>query len=447
MSKINCIIKRSGTKVPFNLNSISNAIYRAVVATGGRDREKADELAQKVLVFLERSTQGDSIPHIEDIQDTVEKVLIKNGHSKVAKAYILYREESARRRHEKSMKDSKPSEIIPWAKVWHILDWAVSHNLHSVSALNERIIKGEFPAIVNESESAYEEEIATAADLIVKRKDELRLVFISGPSSSGKTTTTIKLEKRLQKRDLKFVPLNVDHYFFDLSLHPKDEFGDYDFETPQALDLELINEHIIKLCAGDKVLIPFYDFRTGTRTLNVAPLQLKSNEILLIDSLHGLYPPMSEGVDNHQKFKLYLEPLLQMKGPDNKFLRWTDLRMVRRMLRDAAFRAYKPEQTLLHWHYVRTSETRNIIPYINSADYIINSAMPYEIAIYRPKLLSEFAGWVKKYKDDPLREDAYKRAERTYRFLEAVEPVEDESAIPEDSVLREFIGGSVLKYH
>ena len=108
-----------------------------------------------------------------------------------------------------------------------MLDWAVSHNLHSVSALNERIRDGEFPAIVNESECAYEEEIATAADLISERRKELRLVFISGPSSSGKTTTTIKLEKRLAASGLKFVPLNVDHYFFDLALHPKDEFGDY----------------------------------------------------------------------------------------------------------------------------------------------------------------------------------------------------------------------------
>jgi uridine kinase len=156
---------------------------------------------------------------------------------------------------------------------------------------------------------------------------------------------------------------------------------------------------------------------------------------------------MSEGVPDEQKFKLYLEPLLQMKGPDNKFLRWTDLRMIRRMLRDAAFRAYKPEQTLLHWHYVRASETRNIIPYIGTADYIINSAMPYEISIYKPKLLNDFISWVEKFKDDPLREDALMRAERVLLFLDAVEAVTAESVIPDDSVLREFIGGSSLKYH
>ncbi|MCK4358946.1 MAG: response regulator SirA, partial [Candidatus Cloacimonetes bacterium] len=239
---------------------------------------------------------------------------------------------------------------------------------------------------------------------------------------------------------------NVDNYFFDLRMHPKDEFGDYDFETPQALDLPLINEHLNQLCEGNEVLIPLYDFKTGTRKLNITPMRIKNNEILLIDSLHGLYPAMSNGIPDEYKFKLYLEPLLQMKGPDGKFIRWTDLRMIRRMLRDAKFRAYKPEQTLLHWHYVRSSEIRNIIPYINTTDYIINTGMPYEIALHKALLFEDFKKWNQQFKDDPLQEDAYIRASRIYKFLNAVEPVTDDSAVPRDSVLREFIGGSFLRY-
>ena len=446
MSKFKFVIKRSGAIVPFNPERIANAIYRAAVAVGGRDKEKAEELAKYVTTLLEEKFEEGYKPHIEEIQDVVEKVLIENAHAKVAKEYILYREESAHRRAENSRHFSRPNELIPWKKVWRSLDWAVAHNLNTIDCINERIKKGEFPHIVHEAESFYETQLDTAAQLIVERSSELKMVMVSGPSSSGKTTTTLKLEQRLKKLGMKFVPLVVDHYFFDLALHPKDEFGDYDFETPQALDLEMINDHLKKLAVGEEVKIPFYDFKTGTRYLDRTPLRIHENEVLLIDSLHGLYPGFSSEIPAEQKFKLYLEPLLQMKGPDGNYIRWTDLRLIRRMLRDSVHRAYNPEQTLLHWHYVRSSEKRNILPYCNTADYIINTSMPLEVPIYRPKLLKQFAEWEKKYTGDPLREDAYIRSERIRKVLSAIEPVEDDSPIPGDSVLREFIGGSTLSY-
>ncbi|MBN2556950.1 MAG: hypothetical protein JXA97_13510 [Anaerolineales bacterium] len=446
MSEIKYVIKRSGARVPFNKTRISNAIYRAAVAVGGRDRDRAEWLADRVVECLEESIEPGHIPHIEEIQDAVEKVLIENGHAQVSKAYILYRDEQERMRQEAGIRASEPSGNIPWAKIWHILDWAASHQLQSIEQLNAYIKRGEFARVVHLSESAYEDDINTAADLISDRRKELKLVFVSGPSSSGKTTTTIKLEQRLSKRGLKFVPLNIDNYFFDLEMHPKDEFGDYDFETPQALDLALINEHFSDLVAGKEVRIPFYDFKEGKRHLDQTPLSLEEGEILLIDSLHGLYPKMSESITDDRKFKLYLEPLLQMKGTDGRYIRWTDIRLIRRMLRDSVHRAYNPRQTLEHWHYVRSSEMRHIIPYINSTDFIINSGMPYEIALYRPKLLENFQEWVDRYEGDPLREDALERAIRVSAMLEAVIPVEDDSPVPGDSVLREFIGGSSLKY-
>jgi uridine kinase len=446
MGKITHVVKRSGAIVPFNEDRITNAIYRAAVAVGGRDRERAEFLAGEVVRLLEKRCPQGHIPHIEEIQDIVEEVLIENGHSQVAKEYILYRDERARKRRDDSERASRPSGNIPWAKIWHVLDWAVSYHLHTIEALNERIHNDEFPQIVHESEAAYEDDVRGAADRIAQRKDELKMVIISGPSSSGKTTATIKLENHLKRMGLRFVALNVDNYFFDLEMHPKDEFGDYDFETPQALDLDLISEHLQRMTQGEEVLIPAYNFKDGKRALNQTPMRLAENEILLIDSLHGLYPKMTRGVPDEMKFKLYLEPLLQMKGPDRRYIRWSDLRLIRRMLRDASHRAYDPQKTLEHWHYVRASELRYIIPHINTTDYIINSGMPYEIAIYRPKLLGSFTQWEEQYNGDPLREDAYLRAARVRKILEAVEPVEDESPIPADSVLREFIGGSSLKY-
>ena len=445
-NKITHVKKRSGTIVPFNKERIANAIYRAAVAVGGRDKEKAEELSEEVVKLLNETFNDSEVPTIENIQDIVEKVLIENGHAKVAKEYILYREEAAKRRDTEGRLNSKLNENIPWAKLWRNLDWAVEHNLHTIDNLNERIAKGEFAQIVHESERLYEDDISLAAELIIERLNELRMVMISGPSSSGKTTTTIKLEQKLTKRGYKFKALNVDHYFFDLDLHPKDEFGDYDFETPQALDLELINEHLSKLSKGEKVLIPSYDFRTGTRTLNVTPLKLEKNELLLIDSLHGLYPDFSKDISAEVKFKLYLEPLLQMKDPDGKYIRWTDLRLIRRMLRDSIHRAYNPQQTLEHWHYVRSSELRNIIPYSNTANFIISSGMAYEVPLYAHKMMDKFAEWDKKYKGDPLKIDAYERASRLHKVLSSVTPVSDDSPVPKDSVLREFIGGSILKY-
>ncbi|MCL6098434.1 MAG: ATP cone domain-containing protein [Bacteroidetes bacterium] len=447
MGKFKFVIKRSGAIVPFNADRIANVIYRAAVAVGGRDKEKAEELAKHVITVLEETYEEEYRPHVEEIQDIIEKVLIKNGHSKVAKEFILYREEAARRRREDSRHFSKPNELIPWKKVWRALDWAVAHKLNTIEFTNERIRKGEFPQIVHEAESFYETQLDTAADLIKERSNELKMVMVSGPSSSGKTTTTMKLEMRLKKMGMSFVPLVVDNYFFDLELHPKDEFGDYDFETPQALDLEMINEHLKKLAAGEEVKIPFYDFKSGKRFPDRTPLRIRENEVLLIDSLHGLYPDFSKEIPSSQKFKLYLEPLLQMKRPDGQYIRWTDLRLIRRMLRDSVHRAYNPEQTLLHWHYVRSSEKRTILPYCNTADYIVNTSMPFEVPIYRPKLLEHFKEWEKKYNGDPLREDAYTRAARVRKVLEAIEPVEDDSAIPGDSVLREFIGGSTIEYH
>ena len=446
MAKITHIVKRTGATVPFNRERITNAIYRAAVAVGGRDRAIAEGLADQVVAMLEETTPPGHTPTIEEIQDIVEKVLIENGHAKTAKAYILYRDERARGRRERARRSVRPFENIPWRKMWEVLNWTADHDLCTVERLNARIACGEFPEIVRETDRAYNEDITTASEVIRERRDRVKIVIVAGPSSSGKTTTTIKLSHLLRKMGLSLIPLTVDNYFFDLELHPKDEFGDYDFETPQALDLELINEHLVRLIAGEEVLVPFYDFKTSKRHDDHTPMQIRSNDVILIDSLHGLYADMTRDVDDELKFKLYLEPLLQMKGPDGRFVRWTDLRLMRRMVRDAAFRAYDFQRTLEHWHYVRKSEMRNIIPYINTTDYIVNSGLPYELPIMRVRLFDHFEKWVEQYQDDPLREDAFMRAERVYHLLKAVTPVEDDSPIPPDSLLREFIGGSCYEY-
>ena len=446
MTKLTHIIKRDGSVVPFTPERITNAIYRAAVAVDGRDKQRAENLSAQVVTALEETVPEGQYPNIETIQDMVEKVLIENGHARVAKAYILYREERARQRAKRSDSDKTPSGNIPWAKLWQVLDWSVSHEVHTSEKLNQKIRDGKLHEIVTAAEAAYSEDVENAANLILERKDEVRVVFIAGPSSSGKTTTTIKVGERLARQGFKLITLNIDHYFFDLEMHPKDEFGDYDFETPQALNMRLINQNLSDLFAGKEVRIPYYDFKTGHSVPDHTPMRLNKNEIVLIDSLHGLYPEMTEDIPDEWKFKLYIEPLLQMKLKNGCYARWTDIRLMRRMLRDASHRAYDPTQTLLHWHYVRSSELRHIIPYVNSVDTIVNSAMPYELPIYTAKLGANFARWAEEYRDNPLRKDAWERADRVNRMFQEIDVVEDDSFVPEDSVIREFIGGGIYKY-
>ena len=447
MSRFKSVIKRSGAIVPFTPQRITNAIYRAAVAVGGRDRETAEKLGDQVIQYLESTLPEDQIPHVEQIQDAVEKILIENAHARVAKAYILYRDERTRLRDQRDNLSFRTSQNIPWEKIWQVLDWAAAHDLNTVEKFNQRVNKGEITQITSESEMFYEEDIKNAAREIGERRDTLKIVLISGPSSSGKTTTTIKIGQLLRQMNINLVALNVDNYFFDLDKHPIDEFGDYDYETPQALDLELINDHLTRLISGKEVLIPFYDFKNGHRHDDQTPMKISENQIILIDSLHGLFPPMTEDIAPENKFKLYLEPLMQMKSSSGQYVRWTDIRLMRRMLRDAAFRAYDPEKTLTHWHYVRTSEMHHIIPNMIHADQIINSAMPYEISIYKSRLFDLFKEWESRFKTDALREDAYERAKRIFSMLGEFVSLADDSFVPGDSVIREFIGGSSLNYH
>jgi len=242
------------------------------------------------------------------------------------------------------------------------------------------------------------------------------------------------------------VPLNVDNYYFDLDQHPRDSSGDYDFETPQALDLELINRHLMSLLDGKAIKVPVYNFKTGKREKTTEELKLGERDILLIDSLHGLSAEMTGSIPGENKFRLYIETLSQVKSGDKRFIRWADIRLLRRMVRDMQFRSYSPEQTIRHWHYVRRSELRYIIPRLREADIIINSFLPYELPVMKKRLGQFFPGFIKKFKNNPDRADAYERALRVESIFSELCQWEDEEVIPDNSLLREFIGGSAYSY-
>jgi uridine kinase len=200
------------------------------------------------------------------------------------------------------------------------------------------------------------------------------------------------------------------------------------------------------LLDGKTVQIPRYDFKTGHRQRETDSFKLQKGEVILIDSLHGLYEQMTGNIPDESLFKLYIETLAQLKDKEGEFMRWADIRMLRRMARDQLQRSYDPIRTVGHWHYVRRSELKHIIPFINQADYILNSALAYELPVFKHHLFKFFPKIISTYKDDQGRQDAYIRAKRVYKLLDTLEEVTDDSPVPENSLLREFIGGSVYKY-
>ena len=442
---IQTIIKRNGSVVDYDRRRIANAILKATASAGSPNPALAESMAEKVEACLISTYGTGAMPSVEDIQDVVESVLIENRLSLIAKNYIIYRHQHAMARTAKSY-DFEVTDNVPYRKLYEVLRWNMEHRCDSVESLNRIIAKGKFPHLVKECDQRYTEEVSLAATRILQNAKNIRIVIIAGPSSSGKTTTTFKTSEQLRKAGVGLKAINIDHYFFNLDQHPMDEFGDHDYETPTALDLDLINEHLLQLLDGKTIKTPQYDFKSGLRRLNVHELSLAKNEILLIDSLHGLFDGMTRSVPAENKFKLYIETLGQFRMADGTFMRWSDNRLLRRMNRDKDHRNLKPLETLTHWHYVRKSELKHIIPFIKRADCIVNSALPYELPIFKRNLFPYFRKAIVNYKDDPRRLDAHIRANRIHSLLRPLRMIRDDSCIPPDSLLREFIGGSGYDY-
>ncbi len=217
------------------------------------------------------------------------------------------------------------------------------------------------------------------------------MIWISGPSSSGKTTTTVKLTQRLEQHGLKFLMLNLDDYFWSLVEHPTDWINDRNFETPEALDFQLLNQHLRDLLEGRTIEKPIYSFKEGRRTAT-KPVKLERDQILLLDCLHGFYPPITEGISAASQFRLFIETqnvLYEGDGSTKQLTHFTDVRLIRRMLRDAQHRNHSALRTILHWHYVRAGELFSIIPLMGLADHIVNGGFPFDLPALKPFFIGE----------------------------------------------------------
>ena len=340
--------------------------------------------------------------------------------------------------HIVSWEELYEMEVVTRARAWNR-----TRDMDTIAGINRRMRYGGYTGVIREADKAYEDAIAKAADAIAKSRDRVRLVIVAGPSSSGKTTTTMKLCEVLKGLGENLQMFALDNYFWNLKDQPQDKFGDYNFETPEALDKKLINSNLTDLLAGRKTLLPVYNFKTGMRELQGVPMQLEEGQLLVVEGLHGFHRDMTAGIPIESQFRVYIEAICQLKDRKGNFVPWTDIRILRRMVRDNLHRNYTPLKTVGHWHYVRAAEKAHIVPFIKDADVVVNGYLPYELPVHKKYLYESLREAVEHFGEAKGRGDAFRRAERCLGYLDEVDVLEDDSLIPPTSLLREFIGGSV----
>ncbi len=415
--------------------------------------ENTEVLNQTSNAFLEKVyqkqnqgiTKYDQFPEREFMQNTIEQVLKEIGEVEIAEGFMLYREGRLKIKSKEITEAQFTHDGIHRDRIRNTLLWNIENQCDSVFSLNDWIVGKNgcnFKELVELSDKRFYNDIRHTVDKILDRADEIKVVVIAGPSCSNKTTTTAIIEQELAKSGLRLKQLNVDDYFFNLSEHPKDEFGDYDFEMPEAIDMKLLNENLRDLVRGKKIQKPIYNFKTGQRD-NSVEFEVQKDEIILIDCLHGLFKPLTESVPANKKFKIYTESSNMIRSIDGAYTKWTDMRLAKRMIRDLLYRNYDVSRTLGHWGYVRKGELKHIIPYIYSVDSVLNSGLAYELPILKSILYDKLPNhdYLKSLRLDG-RLDAYSRGIRLRTLFDSVIAYDNFDNIPSTSPIREFIGGS-----
>jgi uridine kinase len=316
--------------------------------------------------------------------------------------------------------------------------WGKVLEVSNAGQLNNLVRRGEIQDFIQVAEALHDRKISEIADGIAARRATVRLVLIAGPSSSGKTTFTKKLSVQLRVLGFNPVAVSVDDYFLSREQTPKDEDGEYDFETIDALDVELLNDHLCSLLGGEEVEIPEFDFKAGKPRSSGRKLRLERRNIVMIEGIHGLNRQLTHRIQPETKFPIYISALTQLNIDDHNRIPTTDVRLLRRMVRDHQFRGYSALDTLSRWPSVRKGELRNIFPHENNAVVAFNSSLDYELSV------------IKGYAEPLLRtikpfHDMYGEAVRLMRFLSNFVMVTPKH-VPSYSILREFIGDSGFEY-
>jgi len=318
-------------------------------------------------------------------------------------------------------------------------DWLSILGVEDVGNLNEAVENGKIDELVLISEALHEKKIASIADMIKSQQPQKRVILIAGPSSSGKTTFAQRLSVQLRVNGL--VPLNisVDDYFVNKSRTPLDEEGKPDYEALEAVDLELFNNDLITLLNGGEVELPRYNFITGEREYTGRKLRMEEGQVLVIEGIHALNPGLTSKVKEENKFKIYISAITSMRIDMHNRIPTTELRLLRRIVRDNRFRGTPAPRTIDMWPNVRRGEERNIFPFQEEADVMINTSLIYELSMIKPLALPLLEAITP---DMPQ----YAEARRLIEFLSYIVEAPSSDIVPPNSILREFLGGSVFKH-
>ena len=315
--------------------------------------------------------------------------------------------------------------------------WQEIMGLRTVGDFNEMVKKGQATNLINVSEALQEKKLTEIADEIASRKD-VKLVLLAGPSSSGKTTTCKRLSIQLLANGIKPLQISLDDYFVDREHTPKDDKGEYDYESIYALNLKLINDQFNALFRGEEIELPKYNFQTGRSEKSGKKLRMQPNNVLVVEGIHALNPELTAQIPEAQKFRVYVSALTTILLDDHNYIPTTDNRLLRRIIRDFKYRGVNAQETIHRWPSVRAGENKWIFPYQENADVMFNSAMLFELAVIKQQA-------------EPLLEqvpencEEYSEAYRLRKFLKYFQPIPNRD-IPPTSLLREFLGGSSFKY-
>lgn len=320
------------------------------------------------------------------------------------------------------------------------VDWCQAIGIDSLKKVDTALAEGKGIELINLCEARQERKYAEIANQIYWKRKTSRIVMMSGPSSSGKTSSSLRIAQQCRVLGLNPRVIELDNYFVDREFTPKDEDGNYDFEALEAMDIDLLGKQLNALLAGEEVELPRFDFEQGRKFPSGKMMHLEPGDILFMEGIHALNPALTPTIDHSSIFHIYISALSALPGGEKVHNSTTDKRLLRRIVRDARTRGISAEDNILRWPSVRRGETRNIFPYEGNADVVFNSSMLYDLPM------------LKKYSTSFLEEikpasPAYEKAQALLEFMKIIRPLTDEevAAIPPTSIMREFIGGQLLR--
>jgi len=402
---------------------------------------ESQALKEKTSLFRTRGNLYTSVYHLGDSIDYFYGFLVPS--TSMLKVFDLLPFAQGMLLMTPGRRDTSATEtFVPQEKMLKVFSeykrWGKVLKISNVGDLNSYVENDNISELIKISEALHEKKISQIADKIRKKRKRTRLILISGPSSSGKTTFGKRLAIQLKVAGLHPVNLSLDNYFVNRELTPKDENGEYDFEALESLDVRLFNQNLVDLLNGKEVELPKFSFETGLRYYDGEKLKINGKQILVVEGIHGLNPKLTPLIADESKFRIYISALTSISIDGHNRIPSTDNRLIRRIVRDHKYRNYSAYDTISRWLSVRRGEEKNIFPYQEEADAMFNSALPYELGV-----LKRFAEPI--LKEIQPNQAEYSEANRLLKFFSYFLPICDDD-IPPTSLMREFLGGSTFEY-